>query len=69
VVCDASWKFIAARRAALAAGYVECLVSREAVEALRKWGNGPADSDDNHGAYLACIALARDLAALLKEPT
>ena len=54
-----------ARRSALAAGYVECLVSREAVEALREWkrllGTGRTGN-------ATCVLLARDLDGLLKEP-
>jgi hypothetical protein len=56
--------FAAARRAARADGYRECLVSREAVEALRHSRELGTDEWD---AVKACDLLARDLAGLLKE--
>ena len=78
--CVADW--LAARRAAQAAGYVEVLVSGEAVEALRGW---KAYADDkcpccdvgDSTARCTCGApdypdplplLARDLGPLIKEP-
>jgi hypothetical protein len=64
----ATGTLVNARRAALAAGYVECLISREAVEALRTWDNKPRCYDSGrHFADAACEVLARDLAALLTE--
>jgi len=55
---------LAARRAAQAAGYVECWVSREAVAALqRARAADPARWDLDRQAT---ALLARDLAALLK---
>jgi len=63
---------LAARRSARASGYVECLLSREAVEALRlrllPWGSHHPCCEKPEG-QCTCgeEALARDLAALLKE--
>ena len=66
-----------ARRAAFAAGCVECLLSREAVEAIReqqRLSERAAESDGTNedlyeardcAAHRACDLLA----ALLKEPT
>ena len=58
---SALYDWSAARRATRADGYRECLLSREAVEALR----------DSHlsifNAEKACELLARDLGPLLKE--
>jgi hypothetical protein len=63
-----------ARRAARAAGYVECLLSREAVAALRlrllPWGSHHPCCEKPEGPCTCGEeVLARDLAALLKEPT
>ena len=53
---------LAARRAAHAAGFVECMVSKKAVEALRDAVSGGAT-----GYAKDCLdLLARDLAPLLK---
>ena len=74
-----SW--LAALRAARDSGYVEALVSREAVEALReeqrlseRCAEGDGTNDDLYEArdcasHRACDLLARDLAGLLKETT
>jgi hypothetical protein len=59
--------YVDARRAALAAGYAECLLSREAVEALRDIYNG-AEASEGLMAHVLRLVL-KDLAALLKEPT
>ncbi len=61
--------WLAARRAARAAGYVECLVSREAVEALRRAFEVPV-ADDMTGRWVEAVRLLwLDLAALLKDPS
>jgi hypothetical protein len=56
--------WLAARRAAREAGYVEVLVSREAVEALRLY----AETNGLTAVSLPLRLLARDLDALIKEP-
>ena len=62
-VVEAAVAFVTARRATLAAGYVEVLVSREAVEALRRAMNTRASFGSGDDA---CRLLARDLDAVLK---
>ena len=73
--------WLSARRAAHAAGYCECLVSLEAVDALRAWkaycdGRCPNCDGGDYAAQCTCGApdykdplplLARDLGPLLKE--
>jgi hypothetical protein len=66
-VCHRVTDLLAARRAARAAGYVECLLSREAVAALRDIYNG-AEASEGLMAHVLRLVL-HDLAALLKEPT
>lgn len=63
--CNAMANWLAARRAARDAGMVPCMLSREAVEALRAAGGSSAVTPGN--ALLACVMLARDLADALKE--
>jgi hypothetical protein len=59
--------WLAARRAARAAGMIECLLSREAVEALRDIHDG-AEASEGLMAHVLRLVL-QDLDALLKEPT
>ncbi len=63
--------YLAARRAALDAGYQVALVSKEAVEALEAVRRGVFDAPDSieHARAKACLLLARDLAPPLKETT
>jgi len=57
--------WLAARRAAKAAGFVEALVSKEAVEALRDcWGC--QGEEHRVGVFVAMQLLARDLGPLIK---
>jgi hypothetical protein len=75
-ILNAVRDWLAARRASHAAGYVSVLVSREAVEALREaraYRVYPSSAGDAYRSekadaldFLACEALARDLAAVLK---
>jgi hypothetical protein len=64
----ATGKLVAARRTARVAGYVDALVSKEAVAQMRKaqFEDHPQLCEEEQ--WKAFVLLARDLAALLKEP-
>ena len=64
-VAAAARAFSTARRAAQAAGFVEVMLSKEAVEALRDcWGC--QGEEHRVGVFVAMQLLARDLGPLLK---
>ena len=56
-----------ARRAARDAGYVECMISREAVAALRDCWSYQGE-EHKVRVFVAMQLLARDLGPLIKEP-